>query len=122
MYDQAHRTANDNTATPEARAAAIADCYGIALDASPAGQPSSATACTPWSITSGGFYDSASGNISCFSGQTLQATQTACCSNSQCVGFSFNPPSGSGCYKKDTKAGFYTDPTYQGYYKAGVAI
>jgi hypothetical protein len=119
LYDQTHRLANDNTADPTSRATAIADCYGVQLDTLPTAQISNTVSCAPWTVTNGGYYDSTSGNQSCFSGQTLQTTQAACCANSQCVGFSFNNPTGAGCYKLDTKAGFYATPSYQGYFKAG---
>jgi len=82
------------------------------------------TTCPHWDIVYNGYREScggADGNIACFDGQTLAETQDFCCSRSDCVGFSWAPSAGSGCYKIDSNCGYRNNADYVGYFKpAGV--
>jgi len=78
------------------------------------------TTCPHWDIVYNGYREScggADGNIACFDGQTLAETQDFCCSRSDCVGFSWAPSAGSGCYKIDSNCGYVNNVAYVGYFK-----
>lgn len=73
--------------------------------------------CDTWTHTTGGYYESCSGNINDFSGLTLAEAQAWCCNSLQCAGFSWDPASGSGYYKLDAACGITHAPDYDGYTK-----
>lgn len=75
-----------------------------------------AAPCPVWNHTTGG-YEECCGPSTCFSGMTKDAAEAACCADASCAGFSFDPSTGSGCYKSDTNCGFTNSSVYEGYDK-----
>lgn len=76
--------------------------------------------CDSWNQTNGGYLEACGGpdgDILCFSGQTVAATQAQCCANAICAGFSYRSSDGSGCLKKNSDCGFVQNAQYSGYYK-----
>merc|ERR1711862_915401 len=74
--------------------------------------------CDAWNKTEGGYLEAcggADGNLGSFSGLSLEQAQDACCSNTECAGFSFG--GGNGYYKKNQDCGKTTNSAYVGYTK-----
>jgi len=76
--------------------------------------------CTSWNKTEGGYLEAcggAAGNVGSFSSLTAEQAQDACCKNTKCAGFSFNPSDGSGFYKGNQDCGKTGSGSYVGYTK-----
>merc|ERR1712048_249414 len=76
--------------------------------------------CDAWNRTDGGYLEAcggAGGNLGSFSGLSLEQAQDACCSNTECAGFSFSVNGGNGYYKKNQDCGKTTNSAYVGYTK-----
>lgn len=74
--------------------------------------------CKDWQHTTGGYYEAcggASGDISTFSGLSVDEAQSQCCGIANCVGFSYQNTTGSGFYKNNAECGITTNPEYDGY-------
>jgi hypothetical protein len=115
-YDQINRLANDNTQPNDKRSVAINQCYGVNIDKLPTGPAIT----VPYTKIDGGYLQQANGgNISCFSGLTLEQAQAGCNSlGSQCVAFSYaTGPNKDGCYKSDINGGMMPTNDYIGYVK-----
>ncbi len=115
-YDQINRLANDNTLPNDKRSVAINQCYGVNIDTLPTGP----AVTVPYTKIDGGYLQQGNGgNISCFSGLTLEQAQAGCNSlGSQCVAFSYaTGPNKDGCYKGDINGGMVNTNDYVGYVK-----
>jgi len=82
--------------------------------------------CTTWNHTFGGYFEACgggAGNVGQFSGLTRAQAQDACCSNSACAGFSYEPDAnnvtGSGYYKGNAMCGFTQCSSCEGFDKPG---
>jgi len=79
--------------------------------------------CNVWNHSTNGYWEAcggAAGNVGQFSGLTPSAAEAACCANSKCAGFSYEPDgsgTGGGYYKGNLMCGFTAASGAEGYAK-----
>ncbi len=124
-YDTIHRTANDNTLTNEQRSDAIMKCYGISVDKidTPSPSATSPSGCIYNTIQGG---DHGGGDYKQLYNGTLQECISACCSDSQCLAYSYTADPSlvnqATCFMKNIVTELNVDPKFNNTYTGVINV